>query len=71
MIGYRLTAEEALQIDGKYFAENQSFKPIQDINGDWFIFEGEVNGHITNSEFDWVKDLQPSEYIAPIINNEL
>jgi hypothetical protein len=69
MIGYRLTSEQAASISGEFLNESTIFNPVQDINGDWFIFEGEVNGHITNSEFDWVKELEPSEYIAPISNN--
>ena len=69
MIGYKISAEQAEQISGKLFNDSTAFNPVQDINGDWFIFEGEVNGRVTVEEFFWVKELTPSEYVAPI-NNE-
>ena len=70
MIGYKLTQEQFEQISGQLFNDSTAFNPVQDINGDWFIFDGEVNGHVTVEEFFWVKDLTPSEYVAPI-NNEI
>lgn len=70
MIGYKLTQEQSQQIIGRFFNDSTTFNPVQDINGDWFIFEGEVNGHITIEEFFWVRDLEPSEYIPPINNIE-
>jgi hypothetical protein len=69
MIGYKLTAQQAVEISGNYFNDATTFNPIQDINGEWFIFEGEVNGFITVEEFNWVKTLQPSEYVPPINTN--
>lgn len=66
MEGYKLTSEQADLIRGQHFNESTTFNPIQDINGDWFIFEGELNGHVTNLEFNWVRDLPPSEYVPPI-----
>lgn len=68
MIGYKLTQEQASQISGKLFNDCTAFNPIQDINGDWFIFEGEVGAFVTNEEFAWVKDLPQAEYV-PAINN--
>lgn len=67
MIGYKLTAEQAIEISGKLFNESTAFNPVQDINADWFIFEGEINGHITVADFAWVKTLKPSDYVPPII----
>jgi hypothetical protein len=64
-----LTAQQAVEISGNYFNDATTFNPIQDINGEWFIFEGEVNGFITVEEFNWVKTLQPSEYVPPINTN--
>jgi len=66
MIGYKISEEQALDINGQLFNDSTTFNPVQDINGEWFIFEGEVNGHITVEDFFWVKDLEPSEYIPPI-----
>lgn len=69
MIGYKLTPSQAAEISGQYFNDATTFNPIQDINGDWFIFEGEINGHITVEDYFWVKTLPPSEYVPPINNN--
>ena len=69
MTGYKLTSEQSAEIAGKFLNDTTTFNPVQDINGDWFIFEGEVS-ECTNPEFYWVKDLEPSEYIAPIISND-
>ena len=69
MIGYKLTPTQAAQISGKHFNSSSIFNPAPDINGDYFIFEGEVND-CTNEDYLWVKELTPSEYVPPI-NNEL
>lgn len=70
MIGYKLTQEQKEQISGQLFNDSTAFNPVQDINGEWFIFEGEVSAFVTNEEFAWVKDLPPSEYVPPINNIE-
>lgn len=62
MTGYKLTIEQKQQIEGKEFAENQFFNPVQDVNGDWFIFDGEVINCV-NSEFEFIKLLQPEKFI--------
>lgn len=41
MEGYIITLEQKNAIENKPFAQNQFFNPVQDINGDWFIFEQE------------------------------
>lgn len=66
MIGYKLTNQQNEQISGQFFNDSTAFNPVQDINGDWFIFEGEVGDSVTVEEFAWVKDLTPSEYVPPI-----
>lgn len=65
MIGYKLTQEEANSIRGKEFADGQFFNPVPDINGDEFIFQGEIDGCV-NEKYMWVKDLSQSEYVPPI-----
>ena len=70
MIGFKLTEQQAVEISGQLINDTTTFNPVQDINGDWFIFEGEAGDFVTVEEFFWVKDLTPSEYVAPI-NNEL
>lgn len=66
MEGYKLTTLQADAIRGQLFNDTTVFNPVQDINGDWFIFEGEVNGNVTVEEFMWVKELTQSEYVPPI-----
>lgn len=68
MIGYKLTTQQSNELRGNEFADGQKFNPVPDINGDDYIFEGEVNG-CTNEKFMWVKNLIPSEYVPPINNN--
>lgn len=67
MIGYKLTVEQAKGLENQEFSESQFFNPVPDIDGVFFIFEGEVNG-CTNEDFMWVKDLPKAEYIPPINN---
>jgi hypothetical protein len=66
MIGYKLTNEEAQELVGQWFAPDQYFNPVPDINGVYFIFEGEVDGCV-NPEFMWVKDLPEAEYVPLIV----
>lgn len=58
-MGYKLTQEQADFLRGKEFAPDTFFNPVQDINGDWFIFEVEYQ----NSKLK----IEPSEYVPPII----
>ena len=53
MIGYKLNTQQKDLLIGNKFAPNQYFNPVPDINGDYFIFEGEVQGCI-NEYFMWV-----------------
>ena len=54
IIGYKLTLEQADELRGKEFAPDNYFNPVQDINGDWFIFEVEYQ----HTDFN----IEPSEY---------
>jgi hypothetical protein len=66
MIGYKLTSSEKDLLVGQQFAPDQYFNPVPDIEGVYFIFEGEVNG-CTNEEFMWVKELPTAEYVPPTV----
>lgn len=68
MIGYKLNTQQKDLLIGNEFAPNQYFNPVPDINGDYFIFDGEVEG-CTNEQFTWVKELSQADYVPPI--NEL
>lgn len=68
MIGYKLNTQQKDLLIGNEFAPNQYFNPVFDINGDYFIFDVEVEGCV-NEDFMWVKELPQAEYVPPI--NEL
>ncbi len=66
MIGYKLTNTQLKALKGQEFALDQYFNPVPNIDGVYFIFEGEVDGCV-NEEFMWVKDLPEAEYVPPIV----
>ena len=66
MIGYKLETQQKDLLVGQQFAPDEYFNPVPDIDGVFFIFEGEVNG-CTNEEFMWVKDLPEAEYVPPAV----
>ena len=68
MIGYKLETQQRNLLVGQQFAPDQYFNPVPDIDGVYFIFEGEVEGCV-NEEFMWVKELPTAEYIPPIIKD--
>ena len=68
MTGYKLTTEQNDLLVGQQFAPDQYFNPVPNIDGVYFIFEGEVNGCV-NEEFMWVKELPTAEYVPPIIKD--
>jgi hypothetical protein len=55
MQGYKLTQEQTELLQGQLYAPDSIFNPIQDKDGDYFIFN-EVE-QCTNVEYIWVKDL--------------
>jgi hypothetical protein len=65
MIAYKLTPEQAEVLTGTEFMPDNYFAPIEDINGDKFISVEEVD-QCVNEQFQWVKELQPAEFIKPI-----
>ena len=65
MIGYKLDTQQAEELKGQEFAPYSYFNPVQDINGIYFIFEGEVNNCV-NEQFMWVKELPQAEYVPPV-----
>ena len=70
MIGYKLDTKQRDELVGQQFAPDQYFNPVPDIEGVYFIFEGEVDNCV-NEEFMWVKDLPEAEYVPPIVEQPL
>lgn len=62
MIGYKLTTEQKDLLVGVEYTTDMYFNPIQDVNGDWFIFSVEVN----LCDIAWVKTLPQEDYVPPI-----
>jgi hypothetical protein len=63
---YLLTTQQKDLLVGQFFAPSSMFNPVQDINGDWFISQQEVD-QCTNTEFSWVKTLPQMTYTPPVI----
>ena len=62
--GYKLNQGQVNAIRNQKFSENTYFNPVQDINGDWFIFEEEMEAAVKNN--GWAK--QPLvEYVPPVV----
>ena len=59
---YKLTDEQADFIRGAEIAPNWNYNPVQDINGDWFISETEVE----SSSIEWMQELQSSEFVSQV-----
>lgn len=58
MIVAKLTQEQAEQLKGVQFIQDNYFNPIQDVNGNWIISLEEVD----QCDIDWVKELPHIEY---------
>jgi hypothetical protein len=56
MIVAQLTPEQADELKGKEFVQDNYFNPIQDVNDNWIISVEEID-QCVNPEFMWVKEL--------------
>jgi len=66
MLGYQLTEEQKILIQGQYYTEYQFFNCVQDINGVWFLFLSDEDKQVVaTTEWAWVLDLPEAEYIPP------
>lgn len=64
-----LTQEQKNELEGRQYATNSYFNPIQDADGNWIVSMEEING-CDVSEFMWVKSLPLIEF-KPIEINEI
>ena len=62
MIVYLLTEEQKQQIEGKVFAQDSFFQPIEDANGNWVITSQEVL-KADCEDILWIKNLPTIEYV--------
>lgn len=59
---YKITQGQKKAIENQPFAKNQFFNPVQDINGDYFISEVEIEHCVKNR--GWQKALL-ADYVPP------
>lgn len=60
-----LTTEQKDQLIGKTYDGVCYFNPIQDVNDNWIISQEEIN----QSNLEWLKELELSEYLPKPIEN--
>jgi hypothetical protein len=70
MFGYKLDTQQRNELVGQQFAPTQYFNPVPNIEGVYFIFDGEVDNCV-NEEFMWVKELPQAEYVPPTFDNPI
>jgi hypothetical protein len=63
IFGYKLTENQSNLLRGQKFNSTSFFNPVKDKNGDYFIFEHEVN-ECDVEDFYWVKKLKKSEFVS-------
>jgi|688.fasta_scaffold173310_2 hypothetical protein len=64
---YKLSIEQKEEIQDKMYFDNCYFNPIEDINGDFFITQQEVDD-CTNNNFLWIKELELNDYEPKQLN---
>jgi len=62
MEGYKINIGQKTAIENTKMKGGAYFNPVQDVNGDYFIFEVEMNSIITNQ--GWKNALE-AEYVPP------
>jgi hypothetical protein len=65
MIGYILTIEQKEAIQGVFFATDEFFNCVQDINDIWFLFLSEQDKEILPQEYQYLLNLPQGEYTPP------
>ena len=63
MIGYKLTTEQYLAIQGVYFGK-QFFNCVEDTNGDWFLFLSEQDEGNLPEEFRYILEITKEQFVA-------
>ena len=66
MIGYILTEEQYVQIQGQFYAPYEFFNCVQDINDIWYLFLSDQDKvQVIETEYAWLLELPESEYTPP------
>ena len=66
MIGYILTEEQYVQIQGQFYAPYEFFNCVQDINEIWFLFLSDQDKvQVIETEYAWLLELPEGKYTPP------
>jgi hypothetical protein len=65
MIVYKLTAEQANELQGVEYMKDCYFSPTLDADGNYFISIEEID-QCVNKDFEWINGLEPIKF-NPII----
>ena len=66
IIGYILTEEQYVQIQGQNYTEYQFFNCVQNVDGEWFlILSTQDKQDILETQWDWILILPEGEFVAP------
>ena len=64
MIGYKLSDEQATEVQGVFITPYLFINCVQDIDGTWFFFGNEQDKEtFKDSDYMWLFDLPQGEYI--------
>ena len=65
IIGYILTQEQYVQIQGQHYTEYQIFNCVQNIDGVWFlILSTQDKQDILETQWEWILVLPEGEFVA-------
>ena len=59
---YKISTDQKMQIEHTKFSDASFFNPVQDINGDWFVFEVEMEAAVLTR--NWKRAVL-TDYVAP------
>jgi hypothetical protein len=67
MIGYKLTENQKILVQDKFYSPHQFINCVQDINGIWFTFlTNEDIAIIESTEINWLLECPQVEYVPPV-----
>ena len=63
MIGYKLTTEQYIAIQGIYFGK-QFFNCVEDTNGNWFLFLTQQDEANLPQEFQYILGITKEQFVT-------
>jgi hypothetical protein len=66
MIGYILTNQQYIDLQGQYYTEYQFFNCVQDINNVWYLLlSDEDKIEVAASQYSYILNLPSGQYTPP------